>query len=242
MLYRLGSLLVAIRASVALWGLTGLWSWGNAQAEARATVESDSPSPGWGPPWCGWQNSSCPELLPDVCEQLPSCPFSRLCFLPRCPLAGRLTPPTQLPDLRTPACGEVAGSGSLPLAFSECQAVGRLRVGEEYVWRGTEGLVASLGEGCKRLSFPPARWVWAAARLSLKSLPSPTSVMLKLLFICDPEEEKPCGGSSEVVLSVPRPLTAREVTSKTARLQGRSSALGVRKPVFPCKHRHWLTV
>ena len=49
---------------------------------------------------------------------------------------------------------------------------------------------------------PSAGWVWGDSRLPLKSLPSLTSAIWKILFTCNPENGKPCEGSSEVILSV----------------------------------------
>lgn len=57
----------------------------------------------------------------------------------------------------------------------------------------------------KASTFPPARWAWADSRLSLKSLPSLTSVIQKVVFTCNPEKGKLYEGSSEVMLSIPQP-------------------------------------
>ena len=54
----------------------------------------------------------------------------------------------------------------------------------------------------KALTFSPsARWAWDDSRLPLKSLPSLTSAIWKILFTYNPENGKPCEGSSMVMLS-----------------------------------------
>lgn len=78
-----------------------------------------------GAPRCGWQTSSCPELLPNVPEHSSHSACLSLAVFPTpMPLAGPLTPPVQLAGLRTLACGHGWGvRKSHPCSVHELQVL-----------------------------------------------------------------------------------------------------------------------
>lgn len=121
---------------------------------------------------CGWQTSCCPELLPNIPEN--SFPPAWLCFPPRCPLAGPLTPPAQMPGVRTRACGKGCGvRKSLPRPSPRLSgvtgAVCHLRMSKgDFCVQGLQ----------KASACPPAGWAW---------LTPAASNISSISNLCDPE-------------------------------------------------------
>lgn len=139
--------------------------------------------------------------LPRAPAQIPETNFppAWLCFLPRCSLAGPLMPPAQPSGLRTRTLEpgrRLWVQKLLPCPSPLLSVSGRrctsFEVSEGYRWHSIEEshdlCVKGAAEG---LSFPTCKTGTADSRLFLKSHPSLTSVMLKVLFTRNPEGKAP---------------------------------------------------